>query len=73
MPDENKLPQSHWVKKITSSFPRPTVMKHENREMNPIKKRLLSNQEDSFANLTCHQADVSLCTQKTAFKSTNKH
>lgn len=72
LPDQDKLPQSQWVKSLTS-FPRPSVMKHERREKNPVMKRLLSNQEESFDNLPCHQAEVSYCTEKTAFKSTNKH
>lgn len=66
--DEQRLPQSQWAKKIMTSLPRPVVMKHNHREMNVAKRRLLSHQEDSFADLPCQQAEVSICTQKTAFK-----
>ncbi|CAB3239904.1 unnamed protein product [Arctia plantaginis] len=69
LPDEQKLPQSQWAKKIMTSLPRPVVMKHDQREMNFAKRRLLSQQEDSFADLPYQQAEVSICTQKTAFKS----
>ncbi|XP_028156272.1 uncharacterized protein LOC114349879 [Ostrinia furnacalis] len=67
VPDEEKLPQSHWMKKITSSLPKPLIMKHDHRETNLIKRVLVSRQEDSFADLSLRQADVSVCTQKSAF------
>lgn len=45
------------------------VMKHDHREQNFAKKKLMSQQEDSFADLSYHQAEVSVCTQKSAYKS----
>lgn len=69
MPDDQKLPQSQWAKKIMTSLPRPLVMKHDHRELNYAKKKLMPQQEDSFADLSYHQAEVSVCTQKSAFKS----
>lgn len=71
MADEQKLPQCQWTKKMTS-VSRPLVMKHDHRELNFAKKKLLPQQEDSFADLSYHQAEVSVCTQKSAFK-TKKH
>ncbi|XP_011561016.3 uncharacterized protein LOC105391252 [Plutella xylostella] len=67
IPSEGKLPQSQWAKKIVSSLPRPLVIKHNHREHNFAKKVLLPQQEDSFADLSLHQADVSVCIQKSAF------
>ncbi|KAJ8736418.1 hypothetical protein PYW08_007074 [Mythimna loreyi] len=72
VPDEQKLPQSHWVKKITTTLPRPLVMKHDHRELNLAKKKL-PQQEDSFADLSYHQAEVSVCTQKSAFSTKKNH
>ncbi|XP_047024251.1 uncharacterized protein LOC124633156 [Helicoverpa zea] len=69
MPDEQKLPQCQWAKKIMSTLPRPTVMKHDHRELNLAKKKIMPQQEDSFADLSYHQAEVSVCTQKSAFKA----
>ncbi|KOB76594.1 Myosin-J heavy chain [Operophtera brumata] len=71
LPDEDKLPQSQWVKTFTPSL-KPSVIKHESRQKNTVVKRLLTNQEESFDNLPCQQAEVSYCTEKSAFKSTNK-
>ncbi|KAF9421604.1 hypothetical protein HW555_002537 [Spodoptera exigua] len=68
IPDDQKMPQSQWAKKIMTSLPRPLVMKHDHRELNFAKKKLISQQEDSFADLSYHQAEVSVCTQKSAFK-----
>uniref|UniRef100_A0A2A4JD45 Uncharacterized protein n=1 Tax=Heliothis virescens TaxID=7102 RepID=A0A2A4JD45_HELVI len=70
VPDEQKLPQCQWAKKIMSTLPRPTVMKHDHRELNFAKKKIIPQQEDSFADLSYHQAEVSVCTQKSAFKTT---
>ncbi|XP_053612741.1 uncharacterized protein LOC128676581 [Plodia interpunctella] len=67
IPDAEKLPQSQWAKKITSSLPRPLVMKHDHREMNIAKRIFMSKHEESFADLSLRQADVSVCTQKSAF------
>ncbi|KAJ8735507.1 hypothetical protein PYW07_007127 [Mythimna separata] len=72
VPDEQKLPQSHWVKKITTTLPRPLVMKHNHRELNVDKKKF-PQQEDSFADLSYHQAEVSVCTQKSAFNTKKNH
>ncbi|XP_050348103.1 uncharacterized protein LOC126771953 [Nymphalis io] len=66
IPDKEKLPESPWAKRVASSLPKPVVIKHDHREMNAMKKSLLSHQEDSFADLTLHQADLSVCTQKSA-------
>ncbi|XP_072944307.1 uncharacterized protein sip2 isoform X2 [Epargyreus clarus] len=63
--NKEKLPQSQWVQKFTSSLRKPVVLKHNHREI--ARKPLVSQQEDSFADLTLHQAEVSVCTQKTAF------
>lgn len=62
--NKEKLPQSNWAQKLTS-LPKPVVLKHDHRES--VKKPLLSQPEDSFANLTLHQAEVSVCTQKLAY------
>ncbi|KAM3967573.1 uncharacterized protein ACR2FA_010931 [Aphomia sociella] len=72
VPDEEKLPQSQWAKKITSSLPKPSVMKHDHREISLAKRVLLSRQEDSFGDLSLRQADVSVCTQKSAFNRIKK-
>ncbi|XP_026758856.2 uncharacterized protein LOC113518232 isoform X2 [Galleria mellonella] len=69
-PNADKLPQCQWIKKITSSLPKPSVIKHDHREINPAKRLLLLRQEDSFGDLSLKQADVSVCTQKSAF---NRH
>ncbi|XP_075971773.1 uncharacterized protein LOC142973696 [Anticarsia gemmatalis] len=69
LPDEQKLPQSQWAKKIMTSLPKPMVIKHNHRELNFAKRKLLPQCEDSFANLSYHQAEVSVCTQKSAFKT----
>ncbi|XP_026492724.2 uncharacterized protein LOC113398276 [Vanessa tameamea] len=66
IPDKEKLPESPWAKRVASSLPKPVIIKHDHREMNAVKKSLLSHQEDSFADLTLHQADLSVCTQKSA-------
>ncbi|CAH2102617.1 unnamed protein product [Euphydryas editha] len=66
IPDKERLPQSPWAKKIASSLPKPVVIKHDHREVNSMKKSMLNHQEDSFANLSLHQADLSVCTQKSA-------
>nr|XP_004930224.1 uncharacterized protein LOC101738759 isoform X2 [Bombyx mori] len=63
-PRQVKLPLSHWNKKNTS-LPRPVVMKHEHREVDLIKT---SQPEESFAGLPYHQAEVSVCTKKSAFQ-----
>ncbi|XP_046964374.1 uncharacterized protein LOC124533217 [Vanessa cardui] len=68
IPDKEKLPESPWAKRVASSLPKPVIIKHDHREMNAMKKSLLSHQEDSFADLTLHQADLSVCTQKSAVK-----
>ncbi|KAL0851249.1 hypothetical protein ABMA28_007089 [Loxostege sticticalis] len=72
VPDEDKLPQSQWIKKITSSVPKPLIMKHDHRETNLAKRVLVTRQEDSFADLSLRQADVSVCTQKSAFNKPKK-
>lgn len=66
IPDKEKLPQSPQAKKMTSSLPKPVVIKHVHREVSSVKKPLISHQEDSFDNLSLHQADVSVCTEKSA-------
>ncbi|XP_045447999.1 uncharacterized protein LOC123656346 [Melitaea cinxia] len=66
IPDKEKLPQSPWAKKIASSLPKPIVITHDHREVTSVKKPVFNHQEDSFANLSLHQADVSVCTQKSA-------
>ncbi|XP_013191287.2 uncharacterized protein LOC106135508 [Amyelois transitella] len=73
IPDEEKLPKSQWAKEVTSSLPRPMVMKHDHREINLAKRMLLAKQENSFADLSLRQADVSVCTQKTAFSRPKKN
>ncbi|KAG6455203.1 hypothetical protein O3G_MSEX009108 [Manduca sexta] len=70
IPDEEKLPQSQWVKKMTSTLPKPVIMKHNHRQMDIAKRSLM--QEESFADLPYRQAEVSVCTQKTAFKLNKK-
>ncbi|XP_063548594.1 uncharacterized protein LOC134755886 [Cydia strobilella] len=62
-----KMPQSQWAKKLTKSLPRPAVIKHTHREKNFFNKQLPKNPEDSFGDLSLHQADVSVCTKKAAF------
>ncbi|XP_026318679.1 uncharacterized protein LOC113229339, partial [Hyposmocoma kahamanoa] len=71
IPDEGKLPQNQWAKQLVSSIPRATVIKHDHRE-GSLKKPLKHHQEDSFADLSMHQADVSVCTQKCAFNKPKK-
>lgn len=61
------MPQSPWAKKLTKSFPKPTVMKHIHREKELLNRSLQRKQEDSFGDLTLQQADVSVCTKKAAF------
>lgn len=70
--DEQRLPQSPWAKKLTPSLQRPLVVKHDHRELNFAKKKLLPQQEESIADLSDHQAEVSVCIQKSAFKTHNK-
>ncbi|CAK1601935.1 unnamed protein product [Parnassius mnemosyne] len=72
VPDEEKLPESQWAKKLSSSLSKPIVIKHDHRENNVSKKIKEPKSEDSFANLTLHQAEVSVCTQKTAFSNLKK-
>lgn len=67
MPDEERLPESQWANQLSSSLPKAIVIKHEHRQNNSVKKSSKPQTEDSFANLTLHQADVSVCTQKTAY------
>ncbi|CAG9796666.1 unnamed protein product [Diatraea saccharalis] len=72
MPGEEKLPETLFMKKITSSLPKPVILKHNHREMNYAKRILGSKQEDSFADLSLRQADVSVCTKKSAFNKPKK-
>ncbi|KAI8438395.1 hypothetical protein MSG28_010937 [Choristoneura fumiferana] len=68
VPTGPKMPQSPWAKKLTKSFPKPTVMKHIHREKELLNNRSLQRrQEDSFGDLSLHQADISVCTKKAAF------
>ncbi|XP_063357576.1 uncharacterized protein LOC134647238 [Cydia amplana] len=62
-----KMPQSQWAKKLTKSLPRPAVIKHTHREKVFFNKQLLRKPEDSFGDLSLHQADISVCTKKAAF------
>ncbi|XP_061708732.1 uncharacterized protein LOC133518950 isoform X2 [Cydia pomonella] len=62
-----KMPQSQWAKKLTESLPRPAVIKHIHREKDFLNKQLLRQPEDSFGDLSLHQADISVCTKKAAF------
>ncbi|XP_063616767.1 uncharacterized protein LOC134789970 [Cydia splendana] len=62
-----KMPQSQWAKKLTRSLPRPAVIKHTHREKDFFNKQLLQKPEDSFGDLSLHQADISVCTKKAAF------
>ncbi|XP_047985336.1 uncharacterized protein LOC125225601 [Leguminivora glycinivorella] len=62
-----KMPESQWAKKLTKSLPRPAVIKHTHREKDFFNKQLLKKPEDSFGDLSLHQADISVCTKKAAF------
>ncbi|CAG4950711.1 unnamed protein product [Parnassius apollo] len=72
VPNEEKLPENQWAKKLSSSLSKPIVIKHDHRENNVSKKIKEPNSEDSFADLTLHQAEVSVCTQKSAFSTLKK-
>ncbi|XP_038207907.1 uncharacterized protein LOC119829463 [Zerene cesonia] len=67
LPNKEKMPKSPWAEQVASSLPKSFVIKHDHRETNLIKKPVPTFQ-DSFADLSLHQADVSVCTQKPAFK-----
>ncbi|KAJ2947816.1 hypothetical protein O0L34_g9604 [Tuta absoluta] len=73
IPDVNKMPQNNWAKQVASSIPRAMVAKHNYREASSAKKPLHSRQEDSFGDLSLHQADLSVCTQKSTFTIPRKN
>ncbi|XP_068626854.1 uncharacterized protein tef isoform X2 [Battus philenor] len=66
-PNEEKFPESQWAKQLMTSLPKPIVTKHIHRENILTKKPAESQSEESFANLTLHQAEVSVCTQKISY------
>ncbi|CAG4979080.1 unnamed protein product [Parnassius apollo] len=72
VPNEEKLPGNQWAKKLSPSLSKPIVIKHDHRENNVSKTIKEPNSEDSFSNLTLHQAEVSICTQKSAFSTLKK-
>ncbi|KAJ0182578.1 hypothetical protein K1T71_001947 [Dendrolimus kikuchii] len=65
LPEDKKIPKS--CTQTLSSIPRPTIIKHTHREIGP--KPMTTNIEDSFANLSYHQAEISVCTQKLAYNT----
>ncbi|GBP21984.1 hypothetical protein EVAR_18625_1 [Eumeta japonica] len=67
--DEPRMPQSSRVKKLLSSLPRPVVMRHDHRE-NTTNTKTLCRPEDSFGDLSLHQADLSVCIKKSAMSPT---
>lgn len=67
------MPQNQWAKQVASSIPKVVVLKHNHREVGSCKIPLVHHrQEDSFQDLTLHQADLSVCTQKSALKKPKK-
>ncbi|XP_045497608.1 uncharacterized protein LOC123695704 [Colias croceus] len=68
LPNKEKMPKSPWAEKVATALPKAFVIKHDHREMNLISKPGPTFQ-DSFADLSLHQAEVSVCTQKPAFKN----
>ncbi|KAI5640511.1 hypothetical protein NE865_07056 [Phthorimaea operculella] len=73
VPDVTKMPQNNWAKQVASSIPRAMVARHNYREASSAKKPLQSRQEDSFGDLSLHQADLSVCTQKSTFTMPRKN
>ncbi|KAL4702967.1 hypothetical protein ACJJTC_008745 [Scirpophaga incertulas] len=71
VPDEKKLPQSPQIKKLTSELAEPLIIKHDSRHVNLVEKPLRMVQEHSYADLPFSQADVSVCTTKSAFHKPN--
>lgn len=63
MPNKEK-PQSYSAQKLLARLPHPPIiLKHETREFSSVKKLPLNLLEDSVADLSGVQADVSVCTQ----------
>lgn len=50
----------------------PTVMKHDYREFDPTNKQSVTQEGENYENISCVQAEISVCTQKTAFNTRNK-
>ncbi|XP_041975726.1 uncharacterized protein LOC121730651 [Aricia agestis] len=67
VPSQEKMPKGEWTSKLTSSLKKPVVITHGQRVANNVAKNLNKRQEDSFANLTLQQAEISVCTKKSAF------
>lgn len=59
----DKEKPSQVAKKLLSTLPQPAViLKHEARQFNSSRKPLKHLPEDSIADLSCLQADLSVCT-----------
>lgn len=71
IPDEGKLPENSWAKRVDASVLKTTVIRHVYRE--GFRKKAISDlQEDRFLDLPVHQADVSVCTEKNALNMLKK-
>ncbi|XP_013179036.1 PREDICTED: uncharacterized protein LOC106126116 [Papilio xuthus] len=71
IPDEKKLPRCQWADKLTSSLPRAVVIRHVQRRNITLTKKEESLADNSFADLTLHQAKLSICTLESAYKKNN--